>query len=183
MLAAIDNRIVNFLTMIAWWSEVRFDITNRDIGFKCKMFSLILCLGFFSGLMVNMVLMPDKTWITIVAMIVCSLFLAMYMLSVVMYLVNPSMIRTIVDSHFKKGCPNPERILGLRTRSVNLLILCLCFLTLFIFMFSKMVVLYFFLISFNAASEYFYACDSIPPEEKARRKAANESFNAMPSMT
>jgi hypothetical protein len=157
-----ENRIIDFLTMITWWIEVRWNITNRDIGYKLT--QVFYVSFFFLTFFLVPFLIEIGRWY----------FVPLYMLGAAVVLLALVVIR-VNRVHFENcylsGCPNPMRVVKVMHRRISLMLVGMnCFndapwhLLAWVFFLS-------------ALTEFIMCCDSIPPSEKARRRAAMEARN------
>jgi hypothetical protein len=79
---------------------------------------------------------------------------------------------------FPQGCPNPSR--GMKKTSDRRVggVLLSFFVCCLLPIFKELEVFLFAVAVFSLTAEFFLlSCDSIPPEEKARRRAKNEMKN------
>lgn len=170
-----DQRIIDFLTMICWWTEVRFDKDNLFFSLHSRIL-YALCMAYVCFFLY---LDSSNAFFSVLF-----LFGAFYDgLSVIILFFSFDYVKNIIlPKKYLQGCPNPQRI---NSSSVmdRLLTMSVTIISLSFYLFgtdesSKITNLYFFVgFFFWSLFYYFLACDSIPPEEKAKRRAKIEEWS------
>ncbi len=170
-----DQRIIDFLTMICWWTEVRFDKDNLFFSLHSRiLYALSMTFIFFF-----LYLDSSGNFFSFI-------FLLMMFydgLTVILLFFSFDYVKNILlPKKYLQGCPNPQRINSSSVRDRLLTMLISIISSTFYFFgtdeLSKIINLYFSVgFFFWSLFYYFLACDSIPPEEKAKRKARIEEWN------
>lgn len=166
----LENRIIDFLTMIMWWTEVRFDKDNIAVAVT---FTTLSSLCFFLAIAINLPEMIERkhfiffSFSALVAILIGAIFC------------RNVLFRTQLVSSIKRynpqGTPNPCRISRRHSTLRRLAVFCFFF-GLILFPPASDVSNMFMLTTFflDCLKEFLVACDSLPPQEKMRRKIANE---------
>lgn len=166
----LENKIIDVLTMFTWWTEVRSD---KDNIHWARIFTIVSSLLFAIAFLSELpILYEKKQYFFFWTGLIIGLFQILIFLVEVTF--KEFSLDDLKNSH-PQGSPNPCRVskehsLKRRTRMFFFVAQCLFLIATFSILF-----LYFsFAILFSCLTEFVLACDSIPPQEKSRRKATNE---------
>lgn len=172
----LENRIIDFFTMFTWWTEVRFDKGNVYLA---AITSTVSSLFFLLMLIIEIPeTLVKKQWIWF------SLFSLIATIQTILFLLKVVFQEILISNLFKnnpQGSPNPCR--RLTSKSNERRISVVTFFAVYMFTFHAVPVDssgLFMLFSFvcDVFERFLLACDSIPPQEKSRRKAIRESLSA-----
>lgn len=174
---ALENRVIDFLTMITWWTEVRWNKNNLRIAALFVIFSTALGCAAFSCMVIGSI--ERKIWIIAV---ILSVALTSETVKLFLCLFFEEKILEKYKSFFPQGFPNPCRVSRKHSnkRRETFLIIILFFFTSNA---TKWLLNDFYLVGyflFEMISQFLLACDSLPPEEKAKRKARNDLIIMLP---
>ncbi len=181
MLNKFDQRLIDFLTMICWWTEVKWEKNNLYWAYHSNMIAHISWFFFFTFILIQIMKTGTDFWVFF-----CSLFVAISGFSFCLkILFQKEIMNYYFLVTFPQGSPNPCRFLQERISDRKgyvfnsiFIFIAYCFQDIsnyaeyelmWIFSFSIMLIFSFFF-------EYLMACDSIPPEEKIKRKSKIEEF-------
>lgn len=166
----IENKIIDIFTMVTWWTEVRFDKNNLYWAAKTSIFSsLFFMLTFLADILQ---LVEEKKY-TVIA------FMAfMSSIGLVMFLVKicaPELMGRVHKRAYPQGTPNPCRISKrhsfYRRMSCLILVIAAYFLS---FDWNVSDIFFFGWAFMSFCEDFFLSCDSLPPQEKLRRRIQNE---------
>ena len=175
MFAKFDQKMIDFLTIICWWTEVRFEKNNLYWGYKVNIISHMF--WFFTGtfILIQVLEKGSNFWIFLLSFFLMIIGLTLFL----KIIFQEKVMKYIYLEIFPQGSPNPCRILVNRFSErighlVVLFFLCLSFLA---SDFSKLInlelmwaILSFFALIFASFFDYIMACDSMPPKVKEERK-------------
>lgn len=170
----LDQRIIDFLTMICWWTEVIFDKDNLFFSLHARIL-YTLCMIY-----VCFFLYLDSSNAFFSVLFLFGTFYDGLSVIILFFLFDH--IKNIsLPKKYLQGCPNPQRINSSsvmdRLLAMSVTIISLAFCLFGTNELGKTVNLYFTVgFFFWSLFYYFLACDSIPPEEKAKRKARTEEW-------
>ena len=180
-LLAVENNVIDFLTTITWWTEIRFEKNNVYWAVRFSIFeTLFVALAFMGELPATF---KAGNYLSITLLGLLSLG------ALVMFLFKITTIETFTASlvrFYPQGCPNLGRISRRRSRErrLSVIFFSIFFVT---WMITKDLFWFFFFTSEASGifMKFLLACDSIPPQEKARRKLAKEltDIGLDPSLT
>jgi dipeptide/tripeptide permease len=175
----LENRIIDWLTILTWWIEVRFGKTNVDVAMSVSLNALfVFCLANVSITIVTFN-NGQTGWC-----IFFSFFTVLMFIGLSYYLFLPEAARDYQLKKFPQGCPNPSR--KLKEASNQRLGRALFMSYFLIHLFDDVTVtlvlltIFFFM---HMLVPFLLSCDSIPPEEKAKRRARNEIENLVTQST
>lgn len=166
---ALENRCINFLTIFTWWSEVRFGITNvRLATFFSTLSSLF---GAFSFFVIFQDLYEEKRLILLLATtVIIFLFILRVLIKVLM---RDFFEKKIIEKN-PQGLPNPCRISSPHSggRRLEIFIALVLLINL-----NGNIIVFFMFLSYllKFLVSFLLACDSIPQEEKDKRRGIVES--------
>jgi uncharacterized membrane protein len=169
----LENRIIDWLTILTWWIEVRFGKTNVDLA--VVLYFLAFCGLFFAfGYAGARLYQLNYTFFSIIFFLI-ALIILIGTLGFVHKLVSTTQ-RICKD--FPQGCPSPSRYLKKCSQQRFGATLTVMLLTV-VFSFSGIIFFYVLAVVALVLNVFYFllSCDSIPPEEKARRRAKNEMKN------
>lgn len=168
--SCIDNSIIDKLTKITWEVEVRF---NKDNIYLSAIFLTLAHLFFLCAFSIGSIEFYKGGHLFLA--VIWAILSAMIGYGVVDIIYDQRSLRKTITRIYPQGCPNPSRQwTGTKTRVSILTFICIFYV---VYINSLSSVILFFLITFVCLLLHIYlaACDSIPPSEKARRKAKNEA--------
>lgn len=176
---AADNLLINWLTAVTWWIEVRFNKNNVDVAILCDRVSDLFEVVALIGFIVWLGDMPYSTPVKIAS----SLLLVINVTTFVRDLVFSQKHRQRLLLIYPQGFPNPCRCIPYHINhrllvSVGILV-CIMFGMMWLAHVDTMIWCLPLLMSSVIGFFYSYllACDSLPPEEKALRRAKQEMKN------
>jgi Ca2+/Na+ antiporter len=172
MLIALENRVIDFLTMITWWTEVRFNKDSILFGLLCQttmfLFVGLGCIVIFSELQESK--SREMYYISFVFLIVGVIYLKRFL----------SLLQDVPNlvTMFGNVLSNPE---GTKRRELyftsknrhGAFFVALLFLVLTVFIDQKPLIYFTIALLFETTAFFFFSCDPIPQEEKERRKENN----------
>lgn len=182
MLNKFDQRLIDFLTMICWWTEVKWEKNNLHWAYQTNILSHMF--WFFTGTFVLIQILEKGNyfWILFVSFILSVVGFTLF----IKIVFSDKIMRFVYIPMFPQGSPNPCRIshkhISDRKELIFLFfVFCLGY---YLDDFSKFVISElmwsiscFLALIFGFFFEYLMACDSIPPEEKVKRKAKVDMWN------
>lgn len=178
----VENKIIDFLTMLCWWSEVRFDISNLGWYSRVNILGLLVWIAGF--LLVCLVAFTDQRYFLFSICVLFQLFLVLDFFMSVLFPVEK--IEAILEK-FPQGFPNPSRFLKYKERRFFFSLTLYQVLWLLLVTESSVdVISSVFLILALLISTlecFLLSCDEMPPAEKARRRAAREMTHVSPVLT
>jgi hypothetical protein len=173
----LENRIIDFLTMLTWWTEVRWNKNNLKIAFSFMAFGGCLA-GAASGYMA-IDSIEKKSWVIAV---IFSIVLTLETVKFFVCLFFEERVLQRIKKFYPQGFPNPCRVSkkhSNRRRIAFFAIILIFFVSnATMWLLSDFCLAGYFL--FGMISEFLLACDSLPPEEKAKRRARNEIVSMLP---
>lgn len=173
-----ENKIIDFLTMITWWTEVRFNKDNIILAANNSALAS-LCLFFAIALDIPEIINKGMYGLLFILGTLAFLLMGVFCLKVF----GISMFVISLKRYNPQGTPNPCRVSGKHSLKRRYTVFLFIFLTLLL---KKDLSNIFFIVAFflDALTEFLVACDSLPPQEKMRRKIASEEAagSMQPSM-
>ncbi|MCF7843747.1 hypothetical protein K9M47_02520 [Candidatus Gracilibacteria bacterium] len=182
MLNKFDQRLIDFFTMICWWTEVKWEKNNLCWAYHTNIIAHISWFFFFTFALIQVMKTGSQLWVFFF-----SIFVAISGFTLCLKVIFQ---RKTIDHYFlvifPQGSPNPcrflkEKISDRKGWVYSALLVYIAYLiqdvskyaeyeSMWIFSFYTTLIFSFFF-------EYLMACDSMPPEEKAKRKARVEEWN------
>ena len=191
-----DQRIIDFLTMICWWTEVRWDKDNLYWAYVIRLFENFFAVTFFVlNYYFIIVYQHNKEYENFIFFQKYGLlfFLSHHFFYLIKLTLFESSFFDYLKENFPQGFPNPCRIEELCVRFrikaffvfgfVFIIVPIFCFLILKSFIGIKITEVIFFGVlvflgqSFGVLFYFLVACDSIPPEEKQKRREKIEMWS------
>ncbi len=170
-LLAVENRIIDFLTAITWWAEVRFGKDNLYFAHKASAFVSLFML--FIGVSQMPVFIDQKEYVKIG---LCAVAVLVTFSAFVLEIIFEDIAISILKVDNPQGNPNPCRI---RKRTIIKRRICFTLLLVSMYYFvlgGEMVFLCFSLMCLFALTDTLLAaCDSLSLQEKMRRQAQNQA--------
>lgn len=176
MLDKLDQKMIDFFTMICWWTEVRWEKNNIYWVYQVDVFEMILTIIFWY-LVSNFPLNVGVTFLSYVMIVHSLLRLTILVFAKEFYVDS-------VLSRYPQGFPNYCRISEKHKKYRKISFVTGLSSLFFFYPMSPFLlkeafpayifVVYFFVVILSTSYYYFLACDSLPPQEKEKRKAEIE---------
>lgn len=178
MLNKFDQRLIDFLTMICWWTEVKWEKNNIFWVYQVDIFEMMLTVIFWY-LVAHFSPFVSVTFL-------CYIWIALSLIRLTILVFAKEFYLDSVLSRYPQGCPNYcrfsdnhknyRKIVFFTGLSSILLFYPVSGLLLIESFPVSIFIVYIFVVFLSIIYYYFLACDSIPPEEKAKRKARVEMW-------
>lgn len=172
----LENYVIDWLTVITWWIETRFDKDNVDVAISAHKVECLLWICIC--LEMSHFFFKNGLHVFLCVTVFYGAFETIRLLSLIFL---EFIARTKFTTQFPQGCPNPCRILavgiGARRVSTVVMVVTTWLLGIFFstdsysFMFASCIAVGSLL---NCIFYFLLSCDSLPPEEKAARRLKNE---------
>ncbi len=170
----LENRIIDFLTMITWWTEVRWNKSNLHIAATMATLGTLLIAVAFCFDVIDSI--EKRNWIFAGFASICTAFGTISLTAKIFFR------ERLVESfkrQFPQGFPNPCCVS--KKHSTERRFTFSAFIIFYIMM-ERDAFGYFFAsyLAIEIVVFFFLACDSLPPGEKARRIAKREVSTMLP---